>query len=69
MHFFNLDIERVTKQEEEKQAKQARLKAMWMRTKDNLIEYNQFMDRLRAGQRPTLAQLRSLNRFQFKGYE
>ena len=68
-NYLDLDVEKKAKQEAERKARIARLTRMWRRTKDSLIEYNEFMERVKAGNRPTLAELRTLNRFQFKGYE
>lgn len=46
-----------------------RLKAYWNKAKHDLVDYNSFIDRVKAGQRLTLQELRELDKMKFKGYE
>ena len=67
-NLFDLEKQRKAKLEAEAKERHNRLINRWKKAVAEVNEYNEFMDQVKAGKRPSFAELGKLNKLKFNGY-
>ena len=67
-NYHDYDVERRELAAEQERLRRERLLARWQAVYEEVREYNEFMERVKDGKRPTFGELKYLSKMKFAGY-